>query len=177
MANQCRRKCKRHLNAAGEKLRSDPFRNTAAIAARRAGMTPEKMAPSIAGLRAMEADPDRLASREENRLAAIKSEEFRVKIGDWSRQNWAENRNQIIAAQNEGKGAEWSRKQSELGRIRLADKDHPLRVAALASRRVSDEDVIAIRELVASGVKNKDIAQRFDISPSLVSHIKSGRKR
>jgi len=42
---------------------------------------------------------------------------------------------------------------------------------------LSDKDVNNIKALISVGVKNTDIAKKYKVDPSLISHIKRGTKR
>jgi len=44
-------------------------------------------------------------------------------------------------------------------------------------RKLSDIDVSEIRQAILRGESNVDLAARFEVSASLISHIKRGRKR
>jgi hypothetical protein len=50
-----------------------------------------------------------------------------------------------------------------------------LRGTALPWAKLTEDDIPEIRRLIAAGVSRSDIADRFHISPSLVSYIKHGR--
>lgn len=42
--------------------------------------------------------------------------------------------------------------------------------------KLSNEDVRTIRDMVRNGYSNKSIAELYDVDPSLISHIKRGKK-
>lgn len=111
---------------------------------------------------------------EKKKRAAHKNREMYSRL---SRSRWKEMRESIISAQNAGKGEAWKRKHAEIGRIKMARPDHPLRLAAHARRKLSDSDVSAIRRRAGSGEKTTVIARDFGVHQSTISHIKSGRDR
>jgi hypothetical protein len=165
------------LQAGASRLRADPVRRAEALQKQRAAMTPEKMAGSIAGLRAVEANPERVRQRETTRLATTRTPVARQRVADWSRQNWAERREVIIAAQNAGKGADWKRQQSENKQREWADPNAGHQRAAIAKRRVSDADLEQIRRLRAEGQTQSELAKRFGVTPSRISRLLAGKRR
>lgn len=122
-------------------------------------------------------DPEYKAALDAKRTEAARRPESRKRVGDQSRELWATKRTEIIAAQNAGKGEDWRRKQSERGKKKLADPDHPLRLAAIARRRLSDEDIAEIRRRISEGEKVTALAREYGVSQPHISHIKSGRSR
>lgn len=46
-----------------------------------------------------------------------------------------------------------------------------------AQRKLSDEDVLLIRELSAKGVRNRDLAKQFDVSEAFISQIIKRQRR
>ncbi len=165
------------LAEGSRKMRADPVRNARARLARIAGMTSEAMAPVVAGLRRAMLDPLFRANLIAKRSAAAKTDAGRQRVAVQSSRLWATKRAEIIAAQNAGKGEEWRRKQSESKKALWRSPGNQMAAAMKARRRLSDEDVQEIRKLLAEDCEQKAIAMRYGIDPSLVSHIKAGRKR
>lgn len=165
------------LASAGQRCRSDPNWVAWAGERRRAGMTPDRMEKSIAGLRAVDSDPIRNARRAANLVVARQRPEVREKIGAQSRRRWAEQREKIIAAQNAGKGAEWKAKHRLLGKNRWNDPDSALRRSVMERRKLSDDDVRDIRVDLASGVTQMSLANKYRVDASLISRISKGTKR
>lgn len=168
---------KEALRRAGEVLRADPVRNQAAIEKRRAGMTPERMARSVAGLRRAHADPEIHARSLEKKRLLARTPEARARVSAQSRELWATKRSDIIAAQNAGKDDEWRKKQSALGKERMKDKNNPLIRSIHARRKLSDQDVADIRRRLAAGETPVSVSIAYGVSQSLISYIKTGRKR
>lgn len=159
------------------RLYADPVRHARLKARQRAGMTPEKIAHSVSALKTAMADPEKLAAREAVRIEASRTPKARQRVGDWSRQNWQSRRQEIIAAQNAGKGEEWREKMSARKKQEWADPNSPHRLASERQRKLSDQDLRAIRARLAAGESNGSIAASYRIDPSTVSHIKAGRHR
>lgn len=56
------------------------------------------------------------------------------------------------------------------GRIAVHGDRHP-------NTKLKDDDVVAIRQLLSQGVQGKEIAARYNVCPSTISAIKTGKKR
>lgn len=103
--------------------------------------------------------------------------EARARVSRQSLDLWQRKRSEVITAQNAGKGSGWKQKQSDLGRRRFQSSDHPFRVASRERVKLTGKDIESIKELVAVGIVNAEIARQFEVDPSMISHIKAGRKR
>lgn len=148
------------LHEGARKMRADPIRFAESEVKRKAGITSDSVARSIAGLRIAMADPEKLRVRETKRLAAMQRTEVRAAIGDDSRKRWQEDRQKIIDAQNAGKGIDFRKKQS-------AAKTHKL----------TDSDVREIRELRALGTTVRKLADKYGVSYGLISAIALNKRR
>lgn len=42
--------------------------------------------------------------------------------------------------------------------------------------KLTEEDVIRIKKMIIEGCKNKDIAERFNVKPNLISRIRNGKR-
>lgn len=62
------------------------------------------------------------------------------------------------------------------GKPKPRTKEHQMKIA-MTKRKISDDQVLEIRKLLASGSMAVDLAKRFGCSESLISQIKSGKKR
>jgi hypothetical protein len=165
------------LAGGGRNLRSDPARHQRAISLRRAGMTPEKMAPSVAGLKRANSDPSIQARVREKIARKSKSPEARKRVSAESKVRWVTDRDRIIAAQNAGKGDEWRRNNSIRVKAGWKEPNNNYLAAMARRRKLSDPDVVEIRRLIAADEKRSVIAKRFGVDPTTISHIKSGRDR
>lgn len=165
------------LEVGKRRLLSDPDRARAFHKARLARVTPEGRARSIQALQQTSRDPERLAARERKRLASCQTESHRATVSAQSKELWATKRDEIIAAQNAGKGPEWSRRQSDAKRAQWADPNSPMRAAMAQRRRLSEADQQDILNRLSRGESQSSIAANYRIDPSLVSRIKSGQRR
>lgn len=165
------------LRVGGEKLRADPVRWKRACDARRDAFTEEMKAKRLARLRRANSNPEIRARANEAKRAKALAPEARAFVSKQSSELWRTKRAEIIAAQNAGKGEAWKRKQSTLGMARMQSLDHPLRVAAFARRKLSDEDVKAIRVRLANGEIGSALAREYNVSQPTISDVKTGRYR
>lgn len=157
------------LRLGNEKLRSDPIRLARAEANRRAGVTPEIVAEMTARLAAMRNDPAKFAHRERLRKAAISTPAFKAKVSAQSSRQWATKRDEIIAAQNAGKGSEYRRKQS-IARKKIWNDPN----SAYWNHFLTPEERAEIRSCLRDGMKGVEAARRFGLSQSRISQIKRG---
>lgn len=135
-----------------------------------AGRTPEAMTRQIATLAAYHSDPRRHAAAEELRLTACRTEKHRATVAAQSNRQWAERRDEIVAAQNAGKGPAYRRKQSELKKAQWRDPNSSYWKVFL-SHETRDE----IRAKLASGMTGTAVANLYGLSQSRVSQIKHGQ--
>lgn len=163
------------IGKANAKYRADPRWREWAAERIRAGITAETHVNSIAALRAIEADPVLRARRDAARREAIQAPEFKAAIGDWSRKNWQVNRDKIIAAQNEGKGEEFIRKQSEAKKLLWSDPEW--RARQTRTKKITDAQVQEIRRRLANGEGPASLASEYGVDQSLISRIKTGGRR
>lgn len=122
-----------------------------------------------------------------------RSDDDRKRVGEWSRDQWSERRDEIIAAQNAGKGAEWKAKHSALGKARQADPAFKKKVSDIlrairspesvrkemmlrSAKKLTPEDAIEIRRMLASGMTQKAIAKIYSLDPSEISRIHTGKR-
>lgn len=157
------------LRLGGERLRSDPMRHAAAVAKRRAGFTPGVVAGMTARLAAMRADPQQFAHREARRLAACRAPEFRASVSVQSSELWATKREEIIAAQNAGKGQEFRRKQSVAHKKLWTNPN-----SAYWTAFNTPEEREQIREYLRKGMTGAEASEKFGLSQSRISQIKLG---
>lgn len=157
------------LRLGGERLRADPVRNAAAIAARKAGFTPEVVAGMTARFAAMRKDPEISARHRERHLAACSSPKRRAEVGLQSADLWATKRAEIISAQNAGKGDEWKRKQSVAHKKLWTDPSSRYWQIFL-----TPEEREHIRECLRQGMKGVEASKKFGLSQSRISQIKLG---
>ncbi|MBA1141754.1 hypothetical protein [Mesorhizobium neociceri] len=151
---------------------ADPEWKAWADQRRIAGMTEEGKARSIAAL----IDPEKRSHGNAGRRAAAQTDASRSRVGAQSARQWAEKRDDIIAAQNAGKGDEWRRKQS-VGKRRLwRTPAYRKKTAEAHAVKLTAADIGEIRALLASGMKASLIARRFNVDASHISGIKSGRR-
>lgn len=166
------------LKAAMEKFHSDPIAMARANERRVATLNStfhfERMRAQNARLLA---DPAYKAALYAKIAESGRTPEARARTSAQSKLLWASKREQMIAALNAGKGDEWRRKHSEIGRARLQNPNHPFRKLAVSRRKLTDGDVLKIRLRVTAGEKASALAREYGVDPSTISHIKSGRDR
>jgi hypothetical protein len=164
------------LRIGGEKLRSDPVRNAAAIASRKAGMTPEIVAASVSALNRFYEDPEArkavTARRESSR-----TEDSRLAVSRQSTKLWKEKRSEIILAQNQGKDDAWKEKQSIAKKQQWLQPNNNMALAMKERRKITDEDVYEIRKSLLKGATQASLALRYGVNGSMISMIKTGRRR
>lgn len=165
------------LTLGNQKLRADPERWKRACNNRRAAFTDDMKASRIANLHRHMANPELRARAAKTRAEIARLPDKRKAVGQWSRDNWQTKRESIIAAQNAGKGEDWKRKHSALGRSRLQSPDHPLRKAAFARRKLTDDDVLIIRSRLANGENGTALAKEYGVSQTTISDVKTARYR
>lgn len=164
------------LAAGGAALRADPERNAKAIAARRAGMSEAMIQSAIKRLQAVNSDPVRWAESRRKAAAAARSDEARARVSAQSKDRWETSREQIIAAQNSGKGAAWKAKQAAAKRAQWAIPESKSRQAAIRRRFLSTSDVEQIKARVSAGESRGAVARAFGVDRSLISRIASGQR-
>lgn len=169
-------KVKAALAAANAATRADPVRNAKAIAARRAGMSDAMIQAAVARLQATNADPKRWAESRRKAAEAAREPEARARVSEQSKGLWQTKRDQIIAAQNAGKGAEWKAKQSATKREQWAEPDNLMLAAMRRRRRLSETDIAQIKARVAARESQGAIARDFDVDRSMISRIASGQR-
>jgi hypothetical protein len=101
------------LSLGTARMRGDPIRRQSAYEKQIAGFKRHGMVSSIAGLKRAHADPLIHATAVAKQTERARTTERRQLASEQSSARWAESRDYIIARQNEGKGDEWKRKQSE----------------------------------------------------------------
>lgn len=158
------------LRLGNERMRADPARWRSVVAKRRAGISPEGHERFRAATEALRADPIRHAAREAKRIAKCKTPEARRRVAVQSSEQWRTRREEIIAAQNAGKGEEYKRKQSEAKSQQWAKSDGPY-----AGVFLSADERDEIRALLASGLTGVAVARQWGLSESRVSQIKHGQ--
>lgn len=123
-----------------------------------------------------------------------RSESLRQRVGEWSRQQWATRRVELIAKQNAGKGDTWLAKQriegqrksgdaafrkkiSESQRRRLASPEAREMMRRVSQKKLTDADVIRIRALLADGRTQQGIAKQYGVNACQISRIHTGHRR
>lgn len=160
------------LAAALEKCRANPEWVAWAEERRKAGVTQEMLAAATARLN----DPVIRVKAAAARAATPHSQEARDQIGAASKSMWAEKRDEIIAAQNVGKGEEFRRKQSVARTALWKDPNYRKRTSESHAEKLDETKVRTIKQMLADGKRGIHIAEIFGIDSSMVSWIKSGKR-
>lgn len=163
------------LKLAGEALRADPERWKRACDNRKAAFTEEMKAIRNARICEYMAVPSNRAKADKKRAEVTRRPENRAAVGLWSKQNWQTKRDDIITAQNAGKGNEFKRKQSE-ARVQLW-ADPEWRSRQKRTKKVSDVQVSEIRRRLLDGERSMVLASEYGVDRSLISRIKTGTRR
>lgn len=165
------------LALGGERMRADPERHKWAIGRRRAGITEETRLAMGAGAKRNWADPSCRSKLTAKISEKGRTAEARQRTATHSTQLWATMRDTIIAAQNAGKDEAWRAGQSVAKKRQWAIPGNKMVAAMAARRKLSDDDIAEIRKQATNGESQREVAQRFGVSPSMVSMIRSGKRR
>lgn len=157
------------LSRIGKEIWADPIKGAMMRRRLAEGRTPEVLRENGNRLVAWRASSSFTPEMEAKRLAPQKTEFHRRRVGNQSMRLWLVKRNEIIAAQNVGKDAEYRRKQSELKKAQWRDPDSGMWKVFLTHAE-RDE----IRAMLASGKTGAAVARECGLSQSRISQIKHG---
>jgi hypothetical protein len=164
------------LAEGARKLRSDPVRSELARQARLSGMTPERMAPSIAALKRANADPETRSLIRSKSDAKFRSPGSRQRVSRQSLARWATNRDELIAAQNAAKGEVWRQKQSVSKKAAWKVPGNKMALATTARRKLTDDDLREARRRIGAGETQGSIANELGVHQSSLSEALKLRK-
>lgn len=165
------------LRVARKRQISDPEWCRRNVERRRAAITPEQIATMRKGLAAFMADPIKRQQRKERHLAAAQSEQARQRVADWSRRKWSEKREEMIASLIAGKGRPEVRAKLSAATKAAWANPNSRNHGAWRDRKLSNDDVAAIRLALTAGERVGDVAAHYGVSQSLISLIKANRRR
>lgn len=155
------------LLAGAAEMRADPVRHGRATELRKKGMTPEKMASSVAGLKRAHAERGRQIQA--NATEGKRTQKFRDGVSARSKENWSVNRQTIIAAQNAGKGDAFRRANSERMKLAWADPNSALPAIMARRRKLINDDLKAIAARISGGASQAGLAAEYAVSQSGIS--------